>query len=98
MKKFPFNPNHQPIERDMTHTLKTWPEYYDAIVSGKKTFEARKNDRSFQVGDTLVLQEFYMSTGYTGRETSVEVTYMMTGADGFGILGDYCVMSIRRLN
>lgn len=41
-----------------THHLKTLPVYFDAVRRGDKTFEIRKNDRDFQTGDTLVLQEF----------------------------------------
>lgn len=40
------------------HYLKTWPEFYDAILKGEKPFEIRRNDRDFRVGDFLVLQEF----------------------------------------
>lgn len=42
----------------MRHELKTWPIFYNAILDGTKTFECRKNDRDFKVGDTLVLKEF----------------------------------------
>lgn len=41
-----------------THHLKTLPAYFDAVCRGDKTFEIRKNDRDFQTGDTLVLEEF----------------------------------------
>ena len=40
------------------HELKIWPQYFDAIASGIKTFEVRKDDRGFAVGDTLVLKEW----------------------------------------
>lgn len=40
------------------HKLKTWPEFFDAVKSGEKTFEVRKNDRHFQVGDWLCLMKF----------------------------------------
>jgi len=42
----------------MVHDLKTWPLYFAAVSSGKKTFEIRKNDRDFKVGDILILKEF----------------------------------------
>lgn len=40
----------------MTHVLKVWPDPYWATHSGEKTAEFRKDDRDYQVGDTLILQ------------------------------------------
>lgn len=37
-----------------THKLKVFIKYADAIMSGTKTFEIRKNDRNFKVGDKIV--------------------------------------------
>lgn len=37
------------------HELKLDTKYFDDVASGKKTFEIRKNDRQFQVGDVLAL-------------------------------------------
>ncbi|MBP1544345.1 MAG: DUF3850 domain-containing protein [Oscillospiraceae bacterium] len=42
----------------MIHELKCHPEYFDALILGKKTFEIRKNDRDFRVGDLVALNEF----------------------------------------
>lgn len=39
-----------------THTLKVLIRYADAIVDGTKTFEIRKNDRNFKVGDKIVFE------------------------------------------
>lgn len=39
------------------HTLKTLPVYFEAIASGDKNFEVRRDDRGFQKGDTLILQK-----------------------------------------
>ncbi len=40
------------------HQLKTWPKYFQAVKSGMKNFEIRKNDRDFKVGDFLELSEY----------------------------------------
>jgi hypothetical protein len=41
-----------------THFLKTHPPYFARVQAGEKNFEVRKNDRDFQTGDILVLQEW----------------------------------------
>ncbi len=59
------------------HDLKCWPEFFEAILQGKKNFEVRYNDRGYAVGDTLWLREYDMPTQtYTGREMHLRVTYM----------------------
>ena len=40
----------------MNHELKTLPSYFEAVLSGDKTFEIRDNsDRGFQRGDIVDL-------------------------------------------
>lgn len=39
------------------HQLKIKSEYLNAIIWGDKTFEIRKNDRDFKVGDRVTLIE-----------------------------------------
>lgn len=79
------------------HVLKTWPKYFEAVYFGEKTFEVRKNDRNFQIGDTLVLREWDPETeGYTGRKLEVRVTYL-TDASDMGVLKeDYVIMGTRK--
>lgn len=56
---------------------KIWPEYFDAVESGKKNYELRLNDFDVKEGDTLVLEEWDPKTKqYTGRETEKIVTYV----------------------
>ena len=51
------------------HDLKIWPEHFDAVVSGRKRFEVRVNDRGYEVGDTLHLREWEPDEErYTGAE------------------------------
>ena len=42
----------------MTHHLKTKPEYFQAVIDGKKPFEIQYNDRNFQTGDRVILNEY----------------------------------------
>jgi glyoxylate utilization-related uncharacterized protein len=81
----------------MTHALKTWPEFYKAIESGEKTFELRRNDSPFKVGDILLLQEYDpKKREYTGNETKRTITYILQGdVNKFGLFADFCVMSIK---
>jgi len=44
------------------HELKVVPPYFDALVSGAKTFEVRRNDRGYQRGDLLRLREWHNET------------------------------------
>lgn len=74
----------------MIHELKTLPEYFEAVADGSKTFEVRKNDRLFSVGDFLALNE-YGKGGYTGRCLIVRVTYILNDQkyckNGYLVLG-----------
>lgn len=36
------------------HRLKIQEQYADAVLNGTKTFEIRKNDRGYEVGDKIV--------------------------------------------
>lgn len=60
------------------HNLKTWPQFFKEVQSGNKPFEVRKNDRQYEVGDTLILEEFDPNKGkYTGAWLPVVVTYKL---------------------
>lgn len=58
-------------------TKKIWPEYFEAVASGKKKCELRLNDFEIQEGDTLILEEWDPGTKqYTGRKIEKKVTYV----------------------
>ncbi|NGZ66300.1 DUF3850 domain-containing protein [Vibrio aestuarianus subsp. cardii] len=40
-----------------THSVKIKPEYLDAIIDNKKTFEIRKDDRGYRVGDRVRMSD-----------------------------------------
>ena len=79
----------------MTHELKILPEYFDAVATHKKTFEIRKNDRNFHVGDKLILKEWYHGR-CTGREVERWVSYIYHGDGTFGLSDGYCIMGLKR--
>ncbi|MDZ5757545.1 ASCH/PUA domain-containing protein [Carnobacterium maltaromaticum] len=71
------------------HELKIAPCYYEEVIAYRKTFEIRKNDRDFQVGDRVLLKE-YINGEYTGRSVMVKITYLTDYEQKKG----YCVFSI----
>lgn len=76
----------------MNHELKILPIYYEAILRGEKTFEVRKDDRPYKVGDTLVLKET-AAHGFSGRESTVKVTYIIR--DNNYVKDGFCIMGIK---
>ncbi|MFH0852852.1 MAG: DUF3850 domain-containing protein [bacterium] len=56
---------------------KAWPEYFEAVLSGKKNFDLRLDDFEIGEGDMLVLKEWDPKTReYTGRSVEKKVTYV----------------------
>ena len=72
-----------------THYLKILPKYFADVRTGVKTFEIRKNDRNYKVGDTLFLRE-YENGYFTGNIVEAVVTYITDYAQK----DNYVVMAI----
>lgn len=73
------------------HRLKIAKMFFDAVDTGKKSFELRKNDRNYQIGDILELHE--MSDGEeTGRVTEKQVIYILEGFKG--LEEGYCILGL----
>ncbi len=61
---------------------KTLPEYFQQILDGVKTFEARIADFKIKPGDILVLREWDPKTKkYTGRKLEKKVTHILKTKD-----------------
>ena len=76
----------------MIHALKTKPEYFGSVRNGEKTFEVRKKDRPFEIGDYAALNEIDESgTYYTGRALLMRITYVLADEEfckpGYVVLG-----------
>jgi len=81
----------------MTHAVKTWPEYFEAQIKEEKLFELRKLDRTYDVGDNFLSQEFDpIKNEYTGRQRIYRITYILKDAPQFGLMDGYCIMQLKR--
>jgi hypothetical protein len=79
---------------------KSWTHFFQAIKAGRKLHDVRE-DEGFQVGDTMILQEYDNINGaYTGEEIEVEVTYITNRtvpcAFSSAVLSPgYCILSLK---
>lgn len=80
------------------HKLKCWTPYYNAIVAGDKKFDVRRDDRGFQKGDTVLLEQYdpakmryVMSGGTRAYAIEKKIQYILTGGQ-FGIEPGYVVL------
>ncbi len=56
---------------------KVWPDYFQKIIEGVKTYELRLADFECTQGDILILREWDSKTKeYTGRVVEKTVTYV----------------------
>ena len=78
----------------MHHELKSWPEPFQFVLDGIKTFEYRKDDRCFEVGDMITIKEWDPKLKeYTGRTVVFIVKFKQNGGE-FGIPEGYCILGM----
>lgn len=82
----------------MTHELKILPEYFEAVRRGIKTFELRKKDRPYRIGDELWLREWEPGRGYTGRDIARDIVYILKDCPEYGLEKGYCILGLEALN
>ena len=73
------------------HTLKIKHKYLEDIKLGLKTFEIRKNDRDFQVGD--VIQFLDIDRALTPHPNLYGITYLLKDIPEYGLDPAYCIYS-----
>lgn len=78
------------------HHLKVWSQFFPALKNGKKTFEYRTNDRDFQLGDILLLQEWKHEIGFTDQVIQKEITYIFQ--DCFDLPKGKCILGLKDNN
>ena len=85
------------------HELKIKHEYLVEVARGVKTFELRKNDRDYQVGDLIRFIDIRQSNNdncdyvYIDNNTLYRITYILKDVPQYGLDKDYCILAIKRL-
>ena len=78
----------------MIHELKILPKYYEAVLMGNKTFELRKDDRDYRVGDTVRLYEWngvYLDSAPLERR----ISYILRDCPEYGLMEGYVILGLR---
>ena len=82
----------------MTHEIKLLESYCDAVLSGEKSFEVRRNDRGYQKGDHVsfipVDKDFETFYHLVSKKEYV-ITYVHSG---LGLQNEYVVFGIKDVN
>ena len=80
------------------HVLKIEEGYLMDILYEGKTFELRKNDRGYEVGDLI---HFIDTNGdeFKGFHGNLvyRITYILKDVPQFGLDNDYCILAIKLL-
>ena len=75
------------------HKLKIKSEHFSAVINKTKTAEIRYNDRNYQVGDHLILNEIDENGVFTGKNCEVIVTHVLD--DNQYLQNGYVMLSFR---
>lgn len=84
------------------HRLKCWPQFFAEVWKDDKRHEVRRNDRQFDVGQTVELLEYLPGQKiYTGRSLLVVITSITHPGPVGGnarLPEGICVFSFRELS
>lgn len=81
-----------------THELKSWPGQFQAMWTGRKRAEYRRDDRRYVEGDLLDLREWDPArAAYTGFRITARVTHLVRGPE-FEVPPGFVVLSIEVLD
>lgn len=85
------------------HVLKVWPAWFLELRDRSRTFELRRDDRDFAIGDELELREFVPSTWdvdgerwlgrFTGRSERRTITSLTRGPVA-GLEAGFVILSL----
>lgn len=79
----------------MIHNIKLDISFCDLVYKGIKTFEVRRNDRNYQIGDLVWFQPVglsYQPVEHPVKDKIYEITYIL---NGWGIQEGFVVFAIK---
>ena len=79
------------------HNLKLKTEYVTEVMYGEKTFELRKNDRDFKVGDLIHFTDTEGKELICNEDNIFKITYILKDVPEYGLDKDYCIFGIKKL-
>ena len=84
------------------HELKIKLQYWEEIMHESKTFELRKNDRGFEVGDlihfTILGQTILGAPNSVSDRNIFKITYILENVPEYGLMDGYCILGIKMVN
>lgn len=86
------------------HELKSWPEFYNAIMTGSRRHELRRDDRGFAVGDQLRLREYdpavreYTGSTLNARITSLTSVGVPCAVSAEGLSEGFCIFTVELID
>lgn len=77
------------------HNLKILQSNFEDVISSRMSFQLRKDDRCYRVGDTLALEEIDSDGCYTGRVQVAKVNHILK--EDAGIRSGFVLLNIQKL-
>lgn len=74
--------------------------YFKEIINNNKTFELRKNDRNFEVGDIVSFKVIDKELNEVEKEqekNKYKVIYVLKNVPEYGLNNEYCIFSIKKI-
>lgn len=78
------------------HEIKVSSLFFNDIYESENIFESDFENKDYQVGDIIVLEE-YSDGRYTGLESHRVVSYKID-KNQYGIYKDWCILGLRSMN
>ncbi len=79
------------------HVLKIKDEYFKQVFLRTKTFELRKDDRDYEVGDLIHFVNADGEDFYYGMGNLYQITYILKGVPEYGLQDGYAILSINQV-